>query len=607
MATAIAPPLNAQTTDPQRPTKEYVRLGSRVVAIENACSISGRVTSGGSGLSGATVALSGTQAASTTSGTTGDYSFPALRCGGTYTVTASKPTYSFSPPSITYTNLATDQTQANFAASTVTWSISGYITYNGSALANVTVTLSGGQSGSTSTNTSGYFAFGGLPAGGNYTLTPALATYTFSPPSLTYNSLSQNISTANFTASRATYTIGGRVTLSGAGLSAVTISVTGSSSVSTNSTGYYTSAALTAGGNYTVTPSKTGYTFSPASLSYTSLGQSVSNANFTATAVNQYPYAVQVSPSSGTARRQTIMFVFRDPDGYSDLQWTQVEINSPLGGASGCVLYYSPADSSHVSVGDSTSNPNWRVLTFGSGSATSTSLGMCKVYPATSSRILSGTDVTLQMDMEFSPSFSGYKGVWMSEKDYAHSSYVYWVQLGSWTVPAQISGSVTMGTSGLASVKVSTSSTNYTYTDSSGNYALDVTAGNNYTVTPTKTYYIFNPASTTLSSVSGVRTANFAVKATVSITNTTRTGHDTDFKVGDSFRVSITGPPNQTVTCSAVWNGTDMGTTAYGSTSSTGTFTQTGTMPADVVGTWTEIWRVGPVQSTPTLVFTVSP
>jgi hypothetical protein len=76
-----------------------------------------------------------------------------------------------------------------------------------------------------------------------------------------------------------TYSISGRVTASGSGLGGVAISTAGASST-TASDGAYTLSGLAAG-TYTVTPSMSGYTFSPASQSIT-LGPSRSGVDFSA-------------------------------------------------------------------------------------------------------------------------------------------------------------------------------------------------------------------------------------------------------------------------------------------------------------------------------------
>lgn len=565
--------------------------------------VSGQVTLGGNGMSGVTVTLTGTQGGSTITDSSGNYSFAGLGAGGNYTITPSRSGYAFSPGSLSWTNLSSDQTGANFTVGTYT--ISGRITYNSVGLASVTVTLTGTQGGSATTDSSGNYTFGGLPAGGSYTLTPSRSGYNFTPPSLTFSNLSANQTAANFTAGMVTYTISGWVTEGGQAVSNVTMSMTGSqsSSTPTDANGYYSFGGLAAGGSYTITPSKTNFTFNPAAATYSNLGGNHTQ-NFTG---NQYPSAVYVSPSYGSGRSQTFSFKFRDPDGYSDLQWTQVEINGSLGGGSGCVLYFQLNDPSHVYLGDNTWNPQWRQATPGFGSPVTTSQGMCRLYPAGSSVTLSGTDATLSMALEFLPAFSGSKGIWMAEKDYSHASYVYWVQMGSWTVPAQISGQVTMGGSGLSGVTMSLSGcqTGSTITDAYGSYWFEVWPGGYCTVTPYRPYYMFAPGSAFVYGA-GTQTANFAVTATVSLVNNTRPGHNTDFKVGDSWTLTINGPPNQTVAVTATHNG-NPSWGSYGQTSSTGYWTLSGSMGTGEIGNWTEVWTVGPVQATPTLVFTVSP
>jgi hypothetical protein len=78
-----------------------------------------------------------------------------------------------------------------------------------------------------------------------------------------------------------TWTVSGTITSSGAGLAGVAVSA-GSAQATTSSSGAFTLSGL-ANGAYTVTPSLSGYTFSPASQSVTVSGANVSGINFTAT------------------------------------------------------------------------------------------------------------------------------------------------------------------------------------------------------------------------------------------------------------------------------------------------------------------------------------
>ncbi len=79
-----------------------------------------------------------------------------------------------------------------------------------------------------------------------------------------------------------TYTISGAVTTAaGAGISGVTVS-TGSNSTNTDASGAYTLSGV-ANGAYTLTPSRSGFTFSPATRSVTVADANVTGQNFTGT------------------------------------------------------------------------------------------------------------------------------------------------------------------------------------------------------------------------------------------------------------------------------------------------------------------------------------
>ncbi len=89
--------------------------------------------------------------------------------------------------------------------------------------------------------------------------------------------------TCNRASTGTTYSISGTVTNSaGTGIAGVTVG-TGSVSATTSSTGAYTLPGL-ANGTYTLTPSLSGYTFSPVSQSVTVNGANVAGRNFTGTA-----------------------------------------------------------------------------------------------------------------------------------------------------------------------------------------------------------------------------------------------------------------------------------------------------------------------------------
>ncbi|HEX8130160.1 MAG TPA: carboxypeptidase regulatory-like domain-containing protein [Pyrinomonadaceae bacterium] len=245
-------------------------------------SISGRVTNAqGLGVQGVTITLSGSRSAATTTDVDGGYTFNEA-AGGNYTVTPTLANYTFASPSLSFTNLTSNQA-ANFTGAPDTFRVGGRIADGGnSALAGVTVTLTGSQTGTATTDASGNYSFD-LPRGGSYTVTPSLANYTFNPTSLSFNSLGAN-QTANFGASRHTFTVGGQVRdHNNAALAGVAVTLTGTQTgtATTDAGGNYT-FTLFAGGNYTVTPSRVNYTFAPPSQSFNNLSGN-QTANFNAT------------------------------------------------------------------------------------------------------------------------------------------------------------------------------------------------------------------------------------------------------------------------------------------------------------------------------------
>jgi hypothetical protein len=164
------------------------------------------------------------------------------------------------------------------------YSISGRVMNVNGGLKGVTVALSGSLSKQTTTSADGSYSFTGLTQGGNYTITPSRLNMTFTPPSRSFTALSGNKINVNF--NQAPLTIKGLIKVGTAGLGGVSVTLSSpglpSRTVTTNSAGSYTFASLQPGRNYTVTPLRTNYTFTPASRTYTNMSLNTT-ANFIAT------------------------------------------------------------------------------------------------------------------------------------------------------------------------------------------------------------------------------------------------------------------------------------------------------------------------------------
>jgi protocatechuate 3,4-dioxygenase beta subunit len=179
----------------------------------------------------------------------------------------------------------------------LTYGISGKVTLNGAALSGVTVSLTGASTTSTTTDANGNYAFAGA-LNGKYTLAPSLTGNTFSPESSAITVNGANLTGQDF--SVVTYAISGKVTVNGAALSGVTVSLTGASTTSTTTDAngnYAFTGALN--GRYTLTTSLTGYDFSPASSAITVNGANLTGQGYTAT-VNTVALSGTVSAPGGS-------------------------------------------------------------------------------------------------------------------------------------------------------------------------------------------------------------------------------------------------------------------------------------------------------------------
>ncbi|MGI9068860.1 MAG: SBBP repeat-containing protein, partial [Pyrinomonadaceae bacterium] len=139
---------------------------------------------------------------------------------------------------------------------------------NGNPISTATVNLTGVPAATTTTDANGYFTFGLLTAGNNYTVSVSVATYTSTAQAV--NNLQKNV---RLDFSPVVFSISGQVTNSGAGLGGVTMTLSDGKSltVATNGSGNYSFTNLPAGRNYTVAPSLTGFFFAPTSTAFTNL------------------------------------------------------------------------------------------------------------------------------------------------------------------------------------------------------------------------------------------------------------------------------------------------------------------------------------------------
>jgi carboxypeptidase family protein len=491
--------------------------------------ISGTISPAAGG-SGAAVTLTGAANASTTADGSGNYSFTGLS-NGSYTVTPSKAGYSFTPGSLNPTVNGANVTGVNFTATALTYSISGTISSaaNGSG---ATVTLSGAANATTTANSSGNYTFTGL-ANGTYTVTPSKTGFTFTPTSLNSTVNGANVTGINFTATaqtNPTYSISGTIT-GGSGV-AVTLSGAASASTTANSSGNYSFSGLS-NGSYTVTPSKAGDTFTPASANATVNGANVTGLNFTATAPT-YSISGTISPTAGgsgatvtlsgaanatTTANSSGSYTFTgltngsytvtpSNAGYT---FTPASANATVNGANVTVNFTVAVQTFSISgTISSAANGSGATVTLSGAANATTTANSSGNYTFTG--LANGTYTV-------TPSKTGLTFTPASANATVNGANVTGVNFTAVAPTFSISGTITptAGGSG-ATVTLSGAANATTTTDGSGNYTFTSVSNGSYTVTPSNSGYTFTPASQSVTvngaNVTGVNfTAQVAVQA----------------------------------------------------------------------------------------------
>ena len=260
--------------------------------------ISGRVTPASLGAGTfLTLTQKGIKSSTARADVLGHFAFPDLS-DGTYMVSPSKSGHVFTPLTQNVTVKGANAT-TNFSVAAAGYTISGTIAGRGGAGA--TVSLSGAATASTTANASGFYTFGGLQRN-RYRITPRHTGYAFFPFSKDIVISGAN-STGNFTTSPTrAWSISGTVSPAASGV-LVALNGTTSGATTTDAAGNYTFPGLVSG-TYSLTPSQSGYTFTPASLAVAVNRANVVGENFTRQQAATGKIAIDATASGNSALAQ---------------------------------------------------------------------------------------------------------------------------------------------------------------------------------------------------------------------------------------------------------------------------------------------------------------
>jgi hypothetical protein len=510
------------------------------VIYASAYTITGTIS--GAGGAGATVNLSGPVTATTTADSSGNYSFSSAT-NGIYTVTPGNTGFVFAPTNQNVTVSGSNVIVPGFAATVQTYTITG--TISGAGGNGATVSLSGAATATATASASGIYTFSGL-TNGSYTVTPTKSGFIVSPlnQSVTVNGANAS---ANFNSTAQTFTITG--TISGTGGNGATISLGGAATATTtaNTSGVFTFSSLT-NGSYTVTPAKTGFIFTPGNQAVT-----INGANATANFSSAQTFTISgtISGTGGSGATVTLIgattttatantsgaYSFTVPNGSytvtpakAGFVFTPTSQAVTISGANK-TANFSSAQTFTISGTISGTGGSGATVTLTGATIVTTTANASGVY---SFSVPNGsyTVTPTKASFVFTPTSQAVT-ISGANKTASFSS------TQTFTVTGTISGS---GGSG-ATVKLTGAATATVTANTSGVFSFTGIKNGSYTVTPTKTGFVYTPASLAVTVNGANSTANFnSAVPTFTITGTiSGTG-------GSGATVKLTGTAAATVT-----------------------------------------------------------
>lgn len=185
------------------------------------------------------------------------------------TVMPMKEGHKFTPAQKPYTSVKSNQTNQNYTSAVITFAISGSAGAKGVVMKGLPGNPVTGSNGTYSANAT---------YGWSGTVTPTLEGYSFDPPSMEYTEIMGSQTYQDYGATLATFLISGT-----AGIDSVVMKGLPGDPV-TDENGYYT---VPVGYAWTgrVTPTKPGYTFEPATMSYSNVKSERSEQNYSPTQI----------------------------------------------------------------------------------------------------------------------------------------------------------------------------------------------------------------------------------------------------------------------------------------------------------------------------------
>ena len=450
--------------------------------------------SGNTGIGSATLTWLDGTTKTATSAVNGSYTI-TVPFGWSGTITPSKTGYTFNPSQKSYVTVISNQSNQNYSAELNTFTISG-----NTGIGSTTLTWIDGTTKTSTSGSDGSYTIS-VPYDWSGTVTPSKPGYTFTPIQKSYSNIVSNQSNQNYSAELNTISISGST-----GIGSATLTwVDGTTKTSTSGSDGSYSISVPYGWSGAVTPTKTGYTFTPTQKSYSNIIASQVNQNYTA-AINNFT----ISGNAGTASVTltwvdgTTKTTTSNSDGSYSLSvpysWSGTITPTKIG------FTFSPTQKNYSNVISIQSNQDYiaSINTFTISGNVGTASATLTWVDGTTKSATSGSDGSYSISVPYgwsgtvAPSKTGYSFT-PAQKIYSNvianqTNQNYTGSINTYS----ISGNTGIGTVLLTWIDDTEQTTT---SAANGTYTITVPYDWSGTVTPTKTGYTFVPPQKTYSNV----------------------------------------------------------------------------------------------------------
>jgi hypothetical protein len=144
-------------------------------------------------------------------------------------------------------------------------------------------------------------------------------------------------------------------------------------------------------------------------------------------AANQPPVVISATPNPASGLSNTFALAYSDPNGASDLGIVEVVFNATVSAVNSCEVLYSPANNLLYLLNDAGTGSS--KITPGSGTLANS---QCSINGSGTSVVRSADNLTLNLDVTATSTFTGTKNIFMFAEDNSAANSGS-VKAGTWT------------------------------------------------------------------------------------------------------------------------------------------------------------------------------